>query len=226
MAEGNDLPDRRARRRRRCSSWSPPAVRSAGRSGMTRCGSLPERAARGSVRLTRIPVTAAALPWPPLPSFPGEWTDARHREGRLRRARRRRAGGWQQGLTPQGRRSGAGPGHTRVLPGEHPHAAALLRDCAQPARPRRRLLAGPPARGGQPRAGDPGGRGSARRRARAAPGGGRIPRLGGVAATGVGRVARQPTQGARARHGRRRGRRQAAAGDRGLNRKSEAWETR
>ena len=38
-------------------------------------------------------------------------------------------------------------------------------------------------------------------------------RLRGVPAAGVGRAARQPAQGARARHGRRRGRGQAAGGD-------------
>ena len=72
-------------------------------------------------------------------------------------------------------------------------------------------LAQPP-RSGQPRAGHPRGRGSAGGRARAAPGGDRIRRLGRVPAAGVDRAARQPAQSARARDRRRRRRRQAAQG--------------
>ena len=49
------------------------------------------------------------------------------------------------GLAAQGRRSRAGAGHPGVVPGEHPHAAALERDRAQPARARGWLLARAPA---------------------------------------------------------------------------------
>ena len=121
---------------------------------------LAEHAVRAPGRLHPVGRTGRGRTPHAIPSnLVGKWRREGFSEGRLRGARRGRARLRRRGAD-EGRGAVAGPGHPAQVPREHPRRAEARGAGPQPARGRRRLLAGPSRerdhdRGRDPRRGGP-----------------------------------------------------------------------
>ena len=118
------------------------------------------------------------------------------------------------------------PGDPPALPREHPRRAAARRARPQPARHRRRLLAGAAGRRDHRRRHHPGRRGPARDGARRARGRARLRRRRQAAPGGVDRAARQHPRDPGDGDPRRRGRGQLPEPVRDIASQPDVWQTR